>query len=454
MKEVARQISELVSEDYTVLESGALSLQSCNVSFDIFEPIAIQLSALIDQLRLDGPKGSWTSDSGAVSDYDSSSVYDDTALHGEDMDMQKTTTDYEAVPSNQSLNEKMEIKESDEVRLSDASHLLVEDSKTDDMDSMELNENDKISGGIEENSDGAFWSKIKGIEENEEETAMESKMSSISTPDLHPENVQSGSSNEAIMVTDLEKEFFSLSDSSEELSPEKYPEQNTSKPVSLNIRRKSGILRSRAIKSTTRRICDGDEEKRVSNNSRGGDNAGNRGQMYNGTSYGNRNHNSRKWATQRQNSRGGFRPHHGRDHKNKSRGLGDGGDSMEFKNGSQSTERKDSKENSLPTSQHQCVEAKSIPISHQPSPLVLHSQNMWSANMDVIKSHTRRFAYHKHRARDNKRSATTFNHHEVASFLLDGKIYTAFNLRIIFFSPSILGWEQVQREFATLFAKT
>lgn len=67
LKESARQISELDYEDYAILAKATGPHQPCSASLDIFEPVAIQLAQYVKKCRLDDQG----SDSGTVSDYES-----------------------------------------------------------------------------------------------------------------------------------------------------------------------------------------------------------------------------------------------------------------------------------------------------------------------------------------------------------------------------------------------
>ena len=69
-------------------------------------------------------------------------------------------------------------------------------------------------------------------------------------------------------------------------------------------------------------------------------------------------------------------------------------------------------------------EQKATSRTHQPSPLVVHSQNMWSANIDTVKSCRAKRVTITRRPpwRDVKPSADSseFNHYEVGQFLMQG----------------------------------
>ena len=400
---MARQISELNVEDYIILKGYTFE-----VSFDVYEPIATQLSALIEYLKSEG----LGSDSGSISDYDSS-IYDNT-------DVMKSSTDSFVSQCEEKDTTEKANAESNTIAVDSVDETLT--SPVDDEKPIQI-KSDPNSSPDSSTSDtpdenatfGGFWTKIKDIENESNESMLHSK-----TVENQPE--ATSSNNEIIKVTDLEREFFSEeSDSSEDRPLEKVSKQSASQHVCLNIRRKSGILRSRP---TNKRASELHERKLPANTDITRAKAKEQrtdSQSNTNRNYTNRNYSNRRWAyqtsTQRQKHRGSFRSSHGR-----IRGKENNYNTTEFQHLSEKSVRahRDRFTDRIqPTSE--CSENKpsTVSVSLQPSPLVLHSQNMWSSNIDIIKSSAKKnMANFRHTERV---SSQAFNHYEVGRFLMEGE---------------------------------
>lgn len=265
--------------------------------------------------------------------------------------------------------------------------------------------------------------------------------------------------NEVIMVADLEKSFFSskLEFPKDFVQPEKSEEEDHK--VYLNIRRKSGLSRPRTADCGRRTH----ELSRRGHLRSGGDK--DRGIRQRSVSYSGSEHTSYEsthshkqpgscqtssttaTATHRpRHNRGGYGSDQERDHWGRGK---DGSSSSKILPEPQSEpddtslhmQKRSNSNNSnsknggdVAGSQYTENMHDSQQLQHQqPSPLVLHSQNMWSANLDVVKSarkHTdyhsnhQHHQYHHHQLqqyRKHKDKGNVFNHYEVGCFLLEGK---------------------------------
>jgi hypothetical protein len=370
---------------------------------DIYEPIAIQLSALIDQLKVE--KG-WTSDSGALSDYESSvdglrsGSNSLITLCGEETELCEELEDLGV----QSDNGGVGAGENDEDTETTPTYSPIKTASNSSLKD-ELNEDGGIAAApmisdaetSQSHVETPKTSQPHPLEDKEKDiTDILSKIKSMSPEELPqclemtPREVQP--SNEVISVSDLEKELFS--DSSEDTSPEKQTagqQEGNQKPRNAV----EGVGRG-----GPRWPRDSDHNNRY-------------------PTYG---YNKRGYKQRR----GGFRAHRGRDHRSKendnSTWLENRGHSArEHKteglqeNGEKPpSDKKGRPEGDSPqshTARKGFGQQEGV-VSHQPSPLV-HSRKMWSL--------PKRRGYRQHR---DYEASDTFNHYEVGCFLLEGELAT------------------------------
>lgn len=470
-----------------------------DISFDVYEPLAIQLAALIDQLRIEGQAGTWTSDSGALSDYESSfgeadevksesnvslvTFHRDESQHKVDLDPGVTAST--GLVSDKTLPDENSFLKTDAETITP---LLLSDESdtTPSKKKQELNTPEKV---------GDFLSRIKS--KYQEDSSLHSKMEL--TVEQEQEDSHSNSS-EIIMVTDLEKELFS--DSSEDISPNKCKGESTGKQRE-NVDEHKKFESQRA--STSDRCYKErsfDSTERVPRDRRGDYRWQRDGEQNNtySTYRSTGRHYCRggrgRFSNYRPKTRGGF----GTQNRYKTKENRNTG---EFENGQWipakperieprvwTSRKKEEKlagkaerieprakkqeensegkperveprvwtarkqeeklaerveprarkqEENLPKAKEdkstvdenhnklgpEYVEerkAKHGVISHQPSPLVVHSQNMWSSNLKTIKSST------KSKQHRDDRSHQAFNHYEVGCFLMEGKAATCIYL--------------------------
>lgn len=404
IKEAARQISELDQEDYSILEKYySLSIRNCDISLDIYEPIALQLPALIEQLGVEG-QGASTSDSGALSDYESSACETDELSNSSSVTIRADDTRSMPIHTHQS-----------ETAIEDLScdnvHSSVEGSNTaitpspaelsaseNNLSPYEQDQDYNVDNGSEMEE---FWAIIKEANNGNEE---------VSLPHLqdHEEELQSGCT-EIIMVTDLEKEFFS--DTFQDISPkeltsqqEHLGEDNTQTPR-------------------------GYREKRFNNT---------RGEAKGQSKWGSPNRGGRYYSQRgdyRGRSRGGFRPRFARDKCE----VTENDSTTQSPNGHRASRRTEECDQRVSAREAKQTDAngeknyspkldteglekkvKFGAISHHPSPLVVHSQNMWSSKIDTVKSCKAKRVTFTHKQHRSENSHSTFNHYEVGCFLMEG----------------------------------
>lgn len=438
--------------DYAILARLTAPDQPCSISIDILEPIAIQLSQFIDQCLLDD-QGAWTSDSGTVSDYDSSACDIADSVKSDSFSISRKSdhnvlvkraedTEYEK------KEEVMPIPESNNTSsLEEVSAPVSLQVKNVDSDSQ--------STTAEDEADilGNLLHKVK----DRDATSDTGSVSLLQ--DQEVERIKL-SQNEAIMVADLEKSFFS-SKTEYIMQPEKNAAhgQYEDQKVYLNIRRrKSGLILPRTTDYGSRRthefsrrghfLCRGRDKGRKQ---RSVSYSGSENTYYRSTCYSHKRSNNYYQPSSTTETR---HPRHNRGEH----GLDQGRDncSREYfpeprqlqseprnestykkkrsnrnineKNevdgaGSQCNGRKQTKLDFYAAEHHhqeQLHQQQQPQPQPQPSPLVLHSQNMWSANLDIVKS-ARKYTtgYHQHHMHWDKDNA--FNHYEVGCFLLEGK---------------------------------
>lgn len=404
IKEAARQISELSQEDFITLNGCYTPIQNLDFSLDIFEPIATQLAALIDQLRME--KQACTSDSGALSDYESSVCGTEghkssgsnslITVCGEETELVKEleelgiqsdadastaekdcATDAETVTPSSPCTEAAANEITPNGQSNTACHQLSSDKssvRTPDSVQKKSEEKDREIGDL--------LSRIKSMSPEE--------ASKLETHNLSPEEVHPPSNNsDVILVSDLEKELFS--DSSEDVSPEKSTrEQRIGKS-------RGHHEQSRVGRETPRWHRDG------------------------GPTYGSR-YNNRRGYRQRYRGRG-FRSYPRKyrnddDTENRSYTPHDTGGSGAW--ASRKSEDKAPHREIVSNESNNCNKESSEYTTRkgrqgrggQLSPLV-HSQNMWSSP----RRGTYRQRRHCAQPPDN-----TFNHYEVGCFLMEGML--------------------------------
>lgn len=425
VKEAARQISELNEEDYLALDCCYTLTQTPDFSLDILEPIAIQLSALVDQLKTEKQGGgAWTSDSGALSDYESSLCETDglksgsnslITLCGEETELSKELeVRWDADESTAEEGPKGSVTDTETVMLpSPSAEVSANESIPDDgHSSMGTTETvTPLSGGAStskssvETPRSAQGGRHTSEDKERDINDLLSKIKSMSPEDLpktemlhrqSPEEVQS-SNSDVILVSDLEKELFS--DSSEDISPEKAMKETASsqqegRPKKFGSRNSQYYERNDTERvpsqGTPKWQRDGDPSSRYYNK---------RG------SYRQKSTGSFK--------RGGYRAKENDDTENEvSQNAREGETetwaSHKLDNNRIHREKFSDEDHCNRASSDYSTRKGRGGLSH-PSPLV-HSQNMWSS--------TRRGGYRQRR--DYKKASSTFNHYEVGCFLMQG----------------------------------
>lgn len=436
---------------------------SSDISLDIFEPIALQLPELIEQLRLEGQAaGTCTSDSGALSDYESS-VCETDELRSESNASLVTLRAEEThkSPPDPWPDMRREGEASDKSpsdgRLSvDGSNTTITPSPTELSRSASESNIESVTVVPSTTEMDEFFTRVKEASNESEEDS----------PPPNTGQSQEDVQTEVILVTDLEKEFFS--DSSEDFSPEKSEHRQEYFEDSRMEDTRSKYLDNRSNSgSTSRCVRGGYRQRRFGGSSKRGRGRWQRGEesqqqrtsTYQGDRQQHHHHNRRGRCYSSSSSSttsssssgyrgrgsrgGGFRPHYGRD---RYRGRENDGTVTDHHNTSrwpsrQSAEDCDQRplaarkqQENVPKSIYRdkklsesndkpamgVSERKESCGSHQPSPLVIHSQNMWSAKIDTIKSSTaRRNTYVHHRHHRDQRG-NSFNHYEVGCFLMEG----------------------------------
>ena len=437
IKEAARQISELAADEYAILARLTAPDQHCSISLDIFEPIATQLSQLTNQHLLDD-QNAWTNDSGAVSDYDSSACDFTESVKGDSFSISQRLDHSVLVTKEKDIDAKP--KEVLTPEFNNASSL----KEVSEALSFQVKDIDSQS---EADMFGGLLHKVK-----DHDTTSDTE-SVLLLHDQEPEAIKL-SQSEAIMVADLEKSFFS-SKPEYLVQPEKNAAhgQNEDQKVHLNIRRrKPGLAQPRTADYGSSRthafIRTGHWQ------SRGGQD---RGRRQRSISYGGSEHTYRSThhthkqsdyyqatsTTETQHPKHN-RARNGSDQVREHRVRSSDERSNEYfpkphqlqseprnvlvyeqirsNSNNNSKSRGDDARSRCNGRKHTKLEF-SATVHHQqePSPLILHSQNMWSANQDIIKSVRRNTTgyhpHHMHRVKDN-----IFNHYEVGCFLLEGKL--------------------------------
>lgn len=436
IKETARQISELSHEDYIALDGCYTPTQSPDFSLDIYEPIATQLSALIDQLKAEKQGGgAWTSDSGALSDYESSVCETEglnssgsnslITLCGEEKELSKELEELgvqsgesDADVSTTEKGKKDSVTDTDTVTSSSpctevsANGITPHDGQSNksatarhklssDRRSVKTPHSVRKTSEDKDREIGDLLSKIKSMSPEELPSC-----SKLETHKLSPEEVHPSNNSDVILVSDLEKELFS--DSSEDVSPEKPSrEQHKEGPEKFRVQRTPQYEQSKMERGASK--WQRDSEPAYS-------------------TYGSRYNNRRGY---RQKYRGrGFRSYPGRDRYRKEddavenrsytpQNAEEGGE-PEVR-ASRKSEDKTYRETVTDENNNCNKEGSDYSIRKdrqggrggQLSPLV-HSQNMWSS--------PRRGSYRQRRYIAS--SQDTFNHYEVGCFLMEGMLHT------------------------------
>ena len=419
IKEAARQISELSQEDYITMEYHTSSTLNNDFSLDIYEPIAIQLSTIIDQLRQGGV---CTSDSGALSDYEGS-LCETEELKSESNSLVALCGGEAGVDEPQPNSQlEMEVDQVDDEGISNGH--TVTDMTTPSSIELTYDELTTTTSPQVENSGTTSTNEEKDI------TTLLSKIKNMSPEELPPYSRAESAmkydkeacNGEAIMVTDLEKELFSDS-SVDGVSSEK------DKRGDITAQEESSLQEEVALKETS------EESRWHKHGSQGG--------------YSNRH----TYRRGRHKTRG-FRSYRGRDRckpkENNPTEVQNGGSETEEIEDSNTEERNErggngqvhhhgKRDHNKVYSDPERVQHEMT--SHQPSPLVIHSQNMWAGNIHTMKAFNRR-------ERSNRRQhklSQDFNHYEVGCFLMKGIIILAVFYELTHSCTHFLaGWEQAK----------
>lgn len=379
---------------------------------------------MVDQLRAERQGGSWTSDSGALSDYEGSESYSSlTTLCGEDTESSsedKQTEKKRALACDDNVCEHRQEDSITSTQAEEEGDLacddICEDRQEDRITDTSAVTVPTATPSSAEMSESSTAEERRASHQTCEKKAKEigdilSKIKSLSPEELPPcskremQPSPGDSNSDVILVSDLEKELFS--DSSEDTSPE-------------NLRRHEANQQEghcKKLEYQPKRIL----EQETTDNSKWRKDSPQ--SAPNNSTYGIRHYNGRGSSHYRQrNSRG---VHHGRErYRAKENGNAEwlqNGKADEEEATESGAHHRDGENNcNKPPSDNYKKARGGGGNSHQQSPLV-HS-HMWSGAMATTRRGNHVYGKHRHHHHGNEKQAAphAFNHYEVGCFLMEG----------------------------------
>ncbi len=465
IKEIARQISELSQEDYITLANCYPPYSSSNdVSVDIYEPIAIQLAELIDRVRVEG-QGAVNSDSGHLSDYDSCETDEQKSesnslvtLCGEDISL-----DEPLLGNHQSVFEETMVLKDTKIGTVNASEFVADGNSNQSSKKM-LPPEEKI---------GAFLSKVAekvGSQDGEDihsdkaeiftVTELEKEFFSDSSEEISPEKAtptlpspQEDQHRSKAMPHRLKEKRDLPTAEGGRSEDSKWHHQeyhdtsyhhshgwnkryNKRGSFNSNYRRSRGGHRlchqgreERYRIKEVSNICEAQSESWTPKKPKESEVRVSYREKLIATAE------SKKETTTAPSKGGKIFPTENTREKHTS-------ESKREKHTTSATEKREKPTPSAKGERHtigtaaagaavenhqllpESAEKKtkhSAPVHYQPSPLVVHSQNMWSSNIEAIKSSCCKKSVLPLKQSKNSNSTDLFNHFEVGSFLMEGK---------------------------------